>query len=144
MTNSALTQIDALISKAHDVVEALDNAYTIRVYTPELEPERGKYGFNILPKTSITREFSGVLSEPNLTIDVIMYYTKEMDEEYQPAWNSLMNRANDVLNALYDKQNFPDGVSTVTINITFDNPVIEKESLLMLIFICEYKIFATR
>ncbi len=144
MPNNVLTHVDDIINKDYDIIKALDNDYTIETYTPELIIERGKIGFNIIPQQTITREFSAANSLPNLFIDIFMHYDMEADDNFKDAWKDMMTKANTVLQALYDKQNFIDGVSTVTVNIAFDNPIIEKERIVSLTFQCEYKIFATR
>ena len=144
MPQNVLTHIDDIINKNYDVIKALDNDYLIETYTPELIVERGKYGFNILPQQSITREFSAVESLPNLLIDIFMHYDMEADDKYKTAWSDMMTRGNAILQALYDKTNFIIGVSTITVNIAFDNPIVEKERMLSLTFQCEYKIFASR
>jgi len=144
MPTNSLTHIDNIINKDYDIIKTLDNDYIIETYTPELTVERGKYGFNILPQQIITREFSGSLSLPNLLIDIFMHYDMEADDNFKDAWAEMMTKGNALLQALYDKQNFINGVSTVTVNIAFDNPIVEKERMINLTFQCEYKIFATR
>lgn len=144
MSNDTITQINNLISKAHDVIFALDNDYNIKIYTPEIDLQRGKYGFNINPDRSVTREVSGLLSRPNLLIRVYMHYELEPDEAYQTAWNNFTPKANAILNALYDKNNYPTGVSTVMIDVVYDTPIIERQRVVDLTFLCEYAIFATR
>ena len=144
MPNNVLTHVNDIINKNYDVIKALDNDYIIETYTPELIIERGKYGFNILPQQTITRDFSDTLSLPNLLIDIFMHYDMEADDNFKDAWTKMMTRGNTLLQALYNKQNFINGVSTVTVNIAFDNPIIEKERIVSLTFQCEYKIFATR
>ncbi len=144
MPTNSLTHINDIINKDYDVIKALDNDYTIETYTPELIVKRGKYGFNILPQQIITREFSDTLSLPNLLIDIFMHYDMEAEDNFKDAWTEMMTRGNTLLQALYNKQNFINGVSTVTVNIAFDNPIIEKERMVSLTFQCEYKIFATR
>ena len=144
MPTNSLTHINDIINKDYDVIKALDNDYIIETYTPELTVERGKYGFNILPQQIITREFSDTLSLPNLLIDIFMHYDMEAEDNFKDAWTEMMTRGNTVLQALYNKQNFINGISTVTVNIAFDNPIIEKERMVSLTFQCEYKIFATR
>lgn len=144
VTNTALTQVNNLITKACDVIRVLDNSYSLVVYSPEVEIERGKYGFNFLPQSTLTREFSGVNSLVNIKIDIFMHYDLEADDKFATAWTKFMVKAEAILNALYDKTNYPTGVSTVTIDTVFDNPIIEKERIIDLTFQCEYKIFATR
>ena len=123
MANDGLTQIDNLINKAYDVIKTIDNDYKIKNYTPELIIERGKYGFNIMPQSVTTREVTGQLSLPNLAVDIFMHYDMGADDDFQEQWKEFMKRGTVILNALYDKTNFPSGVSTVTINIAFDNPI---------------------
>lgn len=144
MVNTALLQTDALITKACDVIRALDNSYHLQVYSPEVEIERGKYGFNFLPQSIIPREETGINSLVNINIDIFMHYDLEADDEFATAWTKFFVKADAIINALYDKTNYPVGVSTVTIGMSFDNPIIEKERIIDLTFNCEYKIFATR
>jgi len=144
MPNNMLIHLDDIINKNYDVIKTLDNEYDIRTYTPEVVVERGKYMFNILPAQIITRDFSAALTLPNLLIDIFMHYDMEADDNFKDEWIALMIKANAVLQALFDKTNFITGVSTVTVNISFDNTIVEKERMLGLTFQCEYKIFATR
>lgn len=144
MPNNVLTQIDDIINKDYTVIKTLDNNYIIETYTPELVVERGKYGFNIIPDRSVTREFTAVRTLPNLFIDIFMHYDMEADDNFKDAWTLMMTKGNAVLQALYDKTNFITGISTVTIDVSFDNTIIESERTIHLTFLCEYKIFATR
>ncbi len=144
MVNDTLTQIDAIISKDHDVIKDLDNDYNITLYSPEVIIQRGKYGFNIMPQNVVTRELTGLSSFPNLFIDIFMHYDLEADDKFQPTWGKFMIRANTILNALYAKTNIPSGISTIVVNIAFDNPIIEKERIIDITYQCEYRIFATR
>ncbi len=144
MVNTALVQTDALITKACDVIRALDNNYSLTPYSPELHIERGKYGFNFLPQSIRPREETGINSLVNINIDIFMHYDLEADDKFATSWTKFMVKAEAILNALYDKINYPVGVSTVTIAMSFDNPIIEKERIIDLTYNCEYKIFATR
>lgn len=144
MPSNILTRIDDVINKAYDIIKTLDNDYLIETYTPELELERGKYGFNIMPDRSVTREFSAARTLPNLLIDIFMHYEMEAEDNFKDSWTLLMTKGNALLQALYDKTNFIDGISTVTIDVIFDNTIIEEERTIHLTFQCEYKIFATR
>lgn len=144
MVNKTLIQIDSIISKNYDVIKALDNDYIIQSYTPEVRVERGTYGFNIMPQSTTTRNLSAERDLQDLRIDIYMHYDMEADDEYTISWTEMMSRANVILQALFDKQNFLTGISTVKIDITFDNPIINKERIVDLTFLCEYKIFATR
>lgn len=144
MVNTALVQTNTLITKACDVIRELDNSYTLTPYSPEVLIERGKYGFNFLPQSILPREETGINSLVNINIDIFMHYDLEADDKFATAWAKFMIRAEAVLNALYDKTNYPVGVSTVTIGMSFDNPIIEKERIIDLTYNCEYKIFATR
>ncbi len=144
MANTTLTVLNNQINKLYDVVKNLDNDYSIRLYTPEIEVIRGKYGFNILPQNIITREFSGENSLQNLTIFLYMHYDLEADDKFQPAWILFMPRAELILNAIYDKTNFISGISTVSVDTAFDNPLIERERRIDVTLQCEYKMFATR
>ena len=123
MPNNMLIHLDDIINKNYDVIKTLDNEYDIRTYTPEIVVERGKYKFNILPAQIITRDFSAGLTLPNLFIDIFMHYDMEADDNFKDEWIALMIKANVVLQALFDKTNFINGVSTVTVNIAFDNTV---------------------
>ena len=144
MANDVLTQTNAIIQKDCDVIKDLDNQYHLTTYSPEVIIERGKYGFNFLPQSNIPREETGITTLYNINIDIFMHYDLEADDEFSVAWTKFMTKATAVLNALYDKTNYPTGVSTVTIGIAFDNPIIEKERIIDITFQCEYKIFATR
>ena len=144
MPSNYLTQMSGIINKDHDIIVALDNAYIMNLYTPELEIQRGKYAFNLMPTEIITREFSGESSLPNLMLDIFMYYPMESDDGYTESWTAFFVKANAVLQVLYDKQNLLVGVSTVKIDLTFDNNILEQKRMISLTFKCEYKIFATR
>ncbi len=144
MVNTALIQTDNIITKDCDVIRELDNNYTLTPYSPEVLIQRGKYGFNFLPQSILPREETGINSLVNINIDIFMHYDLEADDEFAIAWTKFMVKAEAVLNALYDKTNYPVGVSTVTIGMSFDNPIIEKERIIDLTYNCEYKIFATR
>ena len=144
MPNNSLVVIDNIIGKNHDIILALDNTYVISMYTPELSVERGKYGFNIMPQSVQVRELSAERDLDGLFIDVYMHYDMEADDKYSVAWTKFMAKAKAIMDVLYDKQNLITGVSTVSINVGFDNPIVEKERIIDLTYQCEYKIFASR
>ncbi len=144
MVNISLDQVDNIINKNYSVIKKLDNNYLIETYTPEIIVERGKYGFNIIPQSIVVRELTDSRDLDNLNIDVYMHYEMDAEEVYKTVWTEMMRRGQVIIDALYDKQNFPVGISTVSIGVDFDNPIVLKEKIIDLTFKCEYKIFATR
>ena len=144
MPINSLSQLDKCINKLSDIVKSENSDYNIVHYDLEIDISRGEYGFNIMPRNIITREFTGELSLPNIMIDVFCYYILDANEKSNVAWSSFMVKMNDILNKINTKESLPDGVSTVSVDIEFDNPLIDKEKLISLTFKCEYKVFATR
>ena len=144
MTNNTLNQIDLIINKIYDAIKALDNNYMIEVYTPEVNLERGKYSFNVMPMATVPRVMSAERDLQNLLIDVFMHYDMDADDKFKTSWTTFMSKANPVMISLFDKQNFISGVSDVEIGVDFGNSVVEKERIISLTFKCEYKIFASR
>ena len=144
MVDTSLTVLDQQLNKLYDAIIALDNDYEIVTYTPEIKVIRGKYGFNILPQDIFRRVFSGQNSLKNLVVFVYMHYDLEADDQYIPRWQEFMIRGQAVLSAIYDKTNFIDGISTVDVDVAFDNIVAEKLRRISITFQCEYKMFATR
>jgi len=144
MTNNTLNQIDLIINKIYDTIKTLDNNYIIEVYTPELNMERGKYGFNIIPMATVPRVMSAERDLQNLIIDVFMHYDMEADDNFKTSWTAFMTKGNAVILELFNKQNFISGVSDVEISVDFGNSVVDQERIISLTFKCEYKIFASR
>lgn len=144
MTNLSFDRVDQLITNMKKIIIGLDNTSNVILYSPELKLVQGKFSFNVLPESIVTREFTGDLSLPNLNINVIMLYNLGKNELYHNVSQKFMKKASDILNAIYDKKNNIEGVSTVTVNTQFNNDNADLERMLAVTLQCEYKIFATR
>ena len=139
-----LQQLDNQIVKCVDAIKVLDQDYNVEIYTPEIDIIRGKYSFNIMPRSTRTAKMSAEHDLQNLLIDIFFHYDMEADDDYKTAWGLFMTKANDVLVAIFNKQNFMIGISTVVVDIDFDNSLIEQERMISLTYKCEYKMFASR
>lgn len=141
---NALARTRIAVEKMHDVIFALNNNYNVIMYSPELFHKVNEYGFNILPENIVTRVNTSERDLKNIMIDIFMYYVMSGDDEYKESWLTFLDKADSVIEALYDKNNFPSGFSDLIIDVGFTNGQIERSRTISLTLQCEYRIFATR
>ena len=145
MASNSLQAMKLLVSNAASVISNLNQNYKIKEYAQTVDLKRGQYTVNIVPDTITTRVLTGYRSLPSITIDVVFYYVMDSDDNYGETWELFLDKANEILTSLYDQNNIPDSISTVKIELEFDNSLVDNTNynLISVVMSCEYEKFAT-
>lgn len=122
MANSILL-IDTLAQNIKARLTVINAEYVTKLYDTTLELNRGKYGFNVIPMDFITREFTNVSSLPNITLDMICYYTMEANEEPEKQWKVFLTDISTIRDSLLIKDNIPSPLATVKIDVNFNDDI---------------------
>lgn len=144
MSIKSLVQVGNIVDKLYDVIVSVDNSFDVQLYTTEIKLKRGQVSFNIIPMNITTRAFSGENTLPDITIAITMHYELEAKESYNEVWKKHLKLADDLLQKFYARENYVNGVSTVDIDVEFDNSDIDNNRMVVVLFECMYKIFSTR
>ena len=122
MANNLLL-IDLAAQNIKTQITALNAEDITKLYDTTLDLVRGKYRFNVIPMDFITREFTDVSSLPNITIDMICYYTMENSELRDAQWLVFLTRISAIRDALLVKANIPSPLATVKIDVNFNDDI---------------------
>ena len=144
MADNSLQAMRILIGNASTVISNLDNTYVVKPYSQVSELKRGQYSVNIVPDNITTRDLTGSRSLADITIYVVFYYVMDSNDVYSEKWDGFLDKADEILDSLYQKENIPEPVTTVKIGIEFDNSLVNdaRYNLISVVMSCEYNKFA--
>lgn len=127
MTND-LRLIDTIVQNAKNKIESINDAYDVIIYEGTVKMKRGLYEFSILPIEFITREFTSVSSLPDIQVDIFCCYTLDTNEVRSDKWIPFLNIVDRVRNDLLIKENIPSPLSTVKVDVTFNDDLLDAQS----------------
>ena len=116
-------------------------------YDYKLHIVRKEYGFNLLPTRLTTRDFTSESSLPNLSLDLICYYTLDSEEVRSESYPKFLDVLDELRTYFLRRNNIPNPLNTVKVDINFNDDLLEvktRNRVLNCIMQFTYRMYAIR